>query len=87
MMGSVLRIGCIGMALLSPLLFPYSMTIVLSFAASLFVPWLAVLVGMFSDALYFIPGISVLPTGTIYGIFISLAAVLVHRFAKARIMS
>ncbi len=73
-------------AVLSPLWFPYPLTLVLSFAASLVLPGAGLFVGIFTDVLYFNPQVSMIPVASVTGAAISLGAVLVRRFVKARII-
>ncbi len=75
----------IAFAVLSLVAFPYPLTVVLSFAASLFVPWLALLLGLLADALYYAPG-ATLPYATVLGLILTLLAVFVRRFVRERIM-
>lgn len=87
MSGAILRFVIILGALLSSFLFPYPMTLVLSFAASVYVPWIAFMIGLMNDALYLVPHDGRIPTATILGALVSLSALVVRRFIKARIMS
>jgi hypothetical protein len=81
----IVRLVLISSALLSVFWFPYPATLVLSFIASIAFPFLGLLVGILVDALFYtFPHI---PVGTFYGIAVSIAAFLVRRFIKARIMT
>ncbi|HYD93614.1 MAG TPA: hypothetical protein VEB18_04160 [Candidatus Paceibacterota bacterium] len=74
------------LALVSPLLFPYPVTLALSFAGALFVPIIGLLAGVFTDVLYYAPHPGIYPLATIAGAGISLIAFFVRRFIKARII-
>lgn len=84
--GSLARALFILAALLSPFLFPYPFTLLLSFIASLFVPFVAIAVGLITDAVYFVPHITRFPLATFMNVFIFIIAFFVRRFIKARIM-
>jgi uncharacterized membrane protein (UPF0136 family) len=77
---------------LSLFLFPYPYTLLLSFVASLFFPWVSLVVGIIADTVYFVPhppqggGLSI-PYATLFGACASLLALFVRRFMKARIIS
>jgi len=86
MMGSAVRFILISGALLSPFLFPYPFTLFLSFVASVFVPWLALIIGLTQDALFMVPHEGRIPTATLLGATASLLALVVRRFVKARII-
>lgn len=86
-MNGVLRIIVVGSALVSPFLFPYPYSFALSVCASVFVPWLALAVGVLHDALFFVPDAGSLPVASMLGIAASCAALLVRRFVKARIIT
>gem|GEM_PF-3979572 len=70
-------------SLASLFLFPYPMTLALSFAATLFVPFFALVIGIYADLLYG----AAIPLMTLWGLVLSLAALVVHRFVKTRIFS
>ncbi len=74
------------LALASVFLFPYPATLILSFAAGLFVPAIPLVSGILVDLYYHAPGASLVPLATIYGALLSIAAVVVQRFIKARII-
>jgi hypothetical protein len=74
----------IASALLSPFVFPYPVTILLSSIASFYLPFIGLVVGILSDILYLEGG--KLPLASLIGLSISLIAILVHRFIKARII-
>ena len=73
-------------AFLSPFLFPYPLTLVLSAVASFFFPPVAFLVGLLAEILYFTPQASLVPIAALGGLLISVLALFVRRFAKARII-
>lgn len=74
------------LALLSPFFFPFSATLVLAFAASVFIPPVALVVGLLSDFLYYTPGASFWPMASMWGLLLSICGLLVRRFLKARII-
>lgn len=74
------------LAIASAFLFPYPATLILSFVAGLFVPVIPLIVGILVDLYYHVPGASPLPFATLIGASVSIAAVLVRRFVKARII-
>lgn len=80
----MVRIIVIGTAFLSVFFFPYAITSILSGIASLYFPPTAILVGVLTDLLYYMPpGI---PSASLAGIALSGTAFLVRRFIKARII-
>ncbi len=79
------RLLAIIAAFASPLLFPAALAFVFVFLASIVVPPLGMVVGIFSDVLYYTPG-SGLPLGIVIGSASSLVAFIVHQFIKTRIM-
>lgn len=83
----MMRIVLAAAAFLSPFFFPFPATLVLAALASLYLPPIALLVGILTDLLYYTPGAATWPIATILGLFISLAALLVRRFLKARIIA
>lgn len=83
----MMRYILLAFSFLSVFWFPYPVTLILAFAASLFFPWAAVVVGLLSDLLYYSPKAAPFPYMALVGIFISVVAVFVRRFAKERILS
>lgn len=83
---SSIRVLLAALAALSPFFFPYPATVLLSFAASLFFPYLALGIGILTDALYLAPNAAFFPVATGIGAVTSLLAFFVRRFIKARIM-
>ncbi len=81
------RVVLVIAAFLSPFLFPYPATIILSFAAGLVLPPVPLLVGAITDALYFTPGVASFPIASVTGLVLSVAAFFMQRFLKARIMA
>ncbi len=79
------RLLAVVVAFASPLLFPAVLSFAFVFLAAIVVPPLGIVVGVFSDVLYYTPG-SGLPLGIIIGTGSSLIAFVVHRFIKTRIM-
>lgn len=84
---SLFRLIFILAAVLAPFFFPYPYTLGLSFIASLFVPALAFMIGILSDALYLVPQKGAVPYASLIGAGVSLIALIVRRFIKARIIS
>lgn len=74
------------LALASVFLFPYPLTLALSFAAGLFLPAAPLLAGILVDLYYHTPGAAFIPFGTLAGALIAVLCVLVRRFVKARII-
>ncbi len=74
-------------AFLSPFFFPFPLTLLLSAVAGFFLPAVPLLVGMLVDLLYYVPESSLLPLGTVCGVLIAAACVLVRQFVKARIIT
>lgn len=70
----------------SVFLFPYPLTLVLSFAAGIYVPLTPLAAGIVTDLYYHVRGASALPLGTLWGLSLTLLAVVVRRFVKARII-
>lgn len=73
-------------ALLSPFLFPYPATLLLSFVASLYLPWIAVAVGALTEASYGASGAHPFPLALLLGALLTLIALLVRRFVASNIM-
>jgi len=71
------------LALLSPMLFPWQVTLVFSIAASYVFPPTAVCAGFVIDTLY---APSVPYTGTLIGLGVTVLAVFVRSFVKRNIM-
>lgn len=68
---------------ISAALFPWPCTALLALAASFFEPLVPFAVGIFADALYYIPHSGAVPTFTLYGLALSIVAVLVRRQLRA----
>jgi hypothetical protein len=75
----------IAAALVSPFWFPYPFTLVLSVAAGVVFPPIALFIGLVADLMYF-SAPSVLPWGLILGGVATLISFFVRRFIKARII-
>lgn len=73
-------------AFFSPFVFPFPATILLSLAASIFFPPVALLAGLLTDFLYYTPGASAWPVASTLGLFLSVLGLFVRRFLKARII-
>jgi hypothetical protein len=73
---------------LSLFFFPYPLTLALSFAASLYIPFAALIVGIFADLWYLSwpEGSTALPVATLLGGALSLGALFVRRFVRERII-
>lgn len=72
------------MAVLSLVWFPYPYTVLLSIAASIYVPWFALGMGILADLLYLPAGM--VPWASIGGLVLSALALFVHRFIKTRMI-
>lgn len=83
----IVRAALVIAALLSPLLFPYPATLLLSFLAGLVLPTVPLVAGIATDALYFTPGVAAFPAASAAGLALSIATFFMQRFLKARIMS
>lgn len=73
-------------ALASPLLFPWPLTLALVAVASVILPPLGILAGILTDALYYTPPVSI-PYASLIGLLLSVLGYFVHRFIKTRIMT
>lgn len=62
----------------SVMLFPWPLTALLAFAASFFEPLVPFAAGLFADTLYYVPRAGTLPAFTLYGLALSIIAVVVH---------
>lgn len=83
----MMRAPVILLGVLAPFFFPWYLGAALAFLASVYLPPLALFLGVLYDVLYFVPGASLLPLGTVAGILVFFCALLVHTFVKTRIMS
>lgn len=72
------------MSVLSLVWFPYPYTVILSIAASIYVPWFAFGMGILADLLYLPAGM--LPWASVGGLALSALALFVHRFIKTRMI-
>lgn len=79
----MIRIVFIVLALLSPFLFPWQLTVALTLVAAYFVPGMALVVGALMEALYGTFGV---PYALIWGVLGFIVAIIVQRLVKARIM-
>jgi len=73
-------------ALAAPFLFPWAYAALLAFLLALAEPLAGIACGIIADALYYAPGASHVPYGTLLGFAGSLIAYLVRRFVKTRII-
>lgn len=80
-----MRYVFLALALLSIFFFPYPLTVLLSFVASLYVPIAGLLIGILADLVYYTPHASSLPLATMYGAAASLLAYILRRFVRARL--
>ncbi len=74
------------LAVLSPLLFPSLFALAIVFGVSLYMPPIALLVGLITDAFYYVPGQVFFPTATVLGLLLAIFSYVVHSFIKARII-
>jgi len=74
------------LALVSLFWFPWVITLVLMFVASIFFPLSGLLIGIFADSVYGASITSGIPYGTLTGIAAFLCGLAFNRFGKARIM-
>jgi len=70
----------------SAVLFPWPLTALLALVASFFEPLVPLAAGLFADTLYYAPQAGALPTFTLYGLLLSIIAVLVRGQLRASIM-
>lgn len=66
--------------------FPWPVSLFGIFATSLIVPPLGLALGIVADFLYFVPGATVVPYFSLFGLLSFVMALLVHRFVKTRII-
>ena len=78
------KVVLIAAALLSPLLFPWQVTIVLASIASVILPPVALVAGIFTDALYWSYGS--IPFATLIGLLATAIAYVIEGFIRTRIM-
>lgn len=64
---------------ISAAIFPWPATALLALVASFMEPFVPFAVGIFMDALYYAPSAGAWPTATLYGLALSIIAVLVRR--------
>lgn len=69
----------------SIILFPWPLTALLAFSASFFEPLVPLSAGVFADTLYYSPQTG-LPLFTLYGLIVSVVAVLVRRQMRTSTM-
>lgn len=82
----MIRIVVLVSAVLSFFFFPYPVSALLLLAVALLLPFAGFALGLFAEALYFSPGVHVLPLWAIGGACATAFALLVHRFVKTRII-
>ena len=83
----MMRILLCALALVSPFLFPWPVTVALVFIIALLVPPISFFAGLLTDAAYYASGNGALPLATLLGALGFIVAVFVHRFIKTRIIS
>ena len=83
----MIRLAAVLAAFVSLFIFPWPFSVALMLAASFFVPPAGLALGVIGDLAYFVPGAASLPYLSLYGAACTLAAVLVHRFVKTRIIN
>ena len=83
----MIRIIVVLLALLSPFIFPWPLTLALVALASCFVPLAGILAGVLADAAYYSKGAALFPLATLAGIGACCLGLIVHRFVKARIIT
>lgn len=81
----MMRIVVVVAAVLSLFLFPWPFALILAVAASLMLPLSGIAFGILYDALYMPAG--TWPMATIAGCGLTVIALIVRRFVKARIMT
>ena len=74
------------LALMALFVFPWQVSLVAVFAASLFMPAAGIALGVIADIVYYIPGAPFIPYFTLFGLAATGSALLVHRFVKTRII-
>lgn len=82
----VIRLSSIALALIGLVAFPWPLAASFAFIAALFVPPFALLFGVLTDVLYFVPGAYPVPLATLLGLVGFMVAEVVHGFVKTRIM-
>jgi len=74
------------LALAAPLLFPWPLTAVLALGAGFSFPVVPLIVGIFTDALYYSRGAHAFPLFSVLGLVASVGCYFVRRFLKTSIM-
>lgn len=82
----ILRFFVLALALFSVFALPWHITLGTLFAAGIAFPPAGLLIGVFTDTLYWTPGASFMPYFTFAGALSFGIGLLVHRFIKTRIM-
>ena len=80
-----MRIVVPAIALLSVFWFPWPLTLILLFVASLFVPLSGLLIGVLADVVYGASLVSGIPYGTVAGIIAFVVGILLQRYGKAHL--
>ncbi len=73
------------LAIVGVFVFPWGFTLFLTAVAAYFLPPVAILVGVLYDAFYYAPGAAFMPTATLIGIALAIAAYFIRRFVHSRI--
>ena len=71
---------------ISVILFPWPLSVLLAVVTSFFEPLVPIAAGLFADTLYWAPYAGALPTFTLYGLTLSVIAVLVRSRLSAGII-
>jgi hypothetical protein len=81
-----MKFALLALALLSPLFFPWPLTVGLALLAAIYFPFAPFVVGVLTDVLYYAHGASVLPWWTLLGALATAVAFLVRGFVQTSIM-
>jgi len=74
----MIRFFLIAISFVSLLLFPWPFSVILTLAASIYVPFLPIAMGLFADTLYYTSKTEALPLLTLYGAITTGIALIVH---------
>ena len=80
---SMMRFVVPTIAMLSVFWFPWPLTVILLFAASIFVPLSGLVIGVLADVVYGASLVSGMPYGTLVGITAFIVGSLLQRYGKA----
>jgi hypothetical protein len=73
-------------ALFSPILFPFWFSVGIVGVASFFSPSVPLAVGLFADAVYYVPGVYGFPLYSVVGGMLTVSLIFIHRFVKTSII-